>query len=686
MGEEVTLVGRYRLVGRLGNGAMGVVWKAFDLRLNRYVAVKVLADHLSDEPRKVERLLTEAKIGAALEHPGIATVFDVDEHEGRVFFVMELLAGKDLAAVLSHARNGLPIERTIRIAERLSEALTAAHAKNVVHRDVKPANVMLLAQDRTKICDFGVARFRQDAGGKATSGIGTAAYMAPEQFDGHLDSRADLYSLGCVVYEMLTGDKPFNGPSAQQFMYQHAMLEPTPPSSIRSDVPSVMEDLVMQLLAKKPDDRPQAGGEVAERFRAMRRVEQPVEKPPAPISVEIDKKPVAPIKTKELYQQPPIRLLKSGAAGHRRIADEGTAKAIAKVLDRSGVDAKVAGLTRGPACSRYEIHLGPAVRPAEIVALRPQIITAIGDTEVRIVPMAQSSSPLPGVQAVVIELPHPTADTVSAGDVLRELPSVDSARPLVAALGRYSDGRPVALDLMRSLHLLIGGPVEDPATDPVRVIITSILMRASVEDVRMLLIDGQPGSLSLFEGLPHLIEPIITTPQAATGALSWAVAELERRYDDLAATGCRTVAQYNEGVFTGRVPAPLRSLGDVSLAHPHILVVVNELTEARSAATEIDQLARLGKAAGVHVVLRTAHPNERTLTQQVKRYVPGRLALPVLSLQASLRLLDHAGAEALHQGEALLRSSGEDLPRLLHLARVSDEEIAAVVDHCRGRG
>ncbi|WP_436760975.1 DNA translocase FtsK [Streptosporangium sp. V21-05] len=679
MGEEVTLVGRYRLDERLGHGAMGVVWKAFDLRLNRHVAVKILADHLSGEPQKVERFLTEAKIGAALEHPGITMVFDVDEHDGHAFFVMELLTGQDLAAVLSHARNGLPIERVVRIAERLARALAAAHAKNVVHRDVKPANIMLLRHDRPKICDFGVARFRQDAGSKATSGIGTAAYMAPEQFDGHLDSRADLYSLGCVMYEMLTGDKPFYGSSAQQLMYQHAMIEPIAPSSTRSDIPSVVEDLVLQLLAKKPDNRPQTGTEVAERLRAMQRVEPSVEEPPAPIFV----KPFAPAKTKELYRRPPIQLLKSGAAGHRRITDENTVKAIAKVLHQSGVDAKVTGLTRGPACSRCEIHLGPTTQPGEVIALRSRIATAVGNPEARVILMARSSSPLPGVQAVAIELPHPKADTVSAGDVLRELPSTDSDRPLIAGLGRDRDGHPVALDLMRSLHLLIGGSIKDPATDPVRVIITSVLMRMSVEEVRMLLIDGQVDALSPFTGLPHLVEPIVTKLQAAAKALAWAVAEMERRYDDLSAVGYRTVDQYNKGVFTGRIPAPLRSLGDASLPHPRVLIVVNELAEVRSSAAEIDQLARLGKAAGVHIVLRTTRPDERTLTQQVKRYIPGRLGLPVRSPEASLRLLDHTGAETLGLGEALLRRSGEDLPRLLHLARVSDEEVAAVVGHCR---
>ncbi|WP_449061617.1 DNA translocase FtsK [Planomonospora algeriensis] len=692
MREGVTLVGRYRLEERLGQGAMGVVWKAFDLRLDREVAVKILPDHLSDEPRKIERFLAEAKIGAALQHPGIVVVFDVDEHEGRRFFVMELLAGEDLAKTLSRSRNGLPISKVVRMSERLADALAAAHAKNVVHRDIKPANVMVLPGERTKICDFGVARIKRDSVGQGTSGIGTAAYMAPEQFNGRLDERADLYSLGCVMYEMLTGDQPFIGGNVYQLMYQHAEAEPTLPSTIRGETPSVLEELVLELMTKDPNKRPQKASEVVARLKAIR-VETRAEKPiPSKAVTLVDAEPPCPTKTRQLYQRPPMQFLKSGSPGRRRTDDnDATARAIGQVLTEASMDAKVTGGVRGPSCSRYEIRLGSSVSPEEIIALAPQVAQAVGNTAVRIVPMPRSTSPLPDVRAVVVEVPHAKLDIISVGDVLRDVPAVDADSPLLVGLGRDIDGLPVTVDLARAPHLLIGGAARNAGADPVHTLITSVLMQAGADEVRMLLVDGQAGRLASFEGLPHLVEPIVTTPQASVETLQWAVAELDRRYDDLAAAGCRTVGQYNEGVYAGRVPIPLRRLGDALLPHPFILLVIGELAEVVRAArgpveTALVQLTRLGRAVGIHVVLRTAHFDEHTLTSRIRAYVPSRLGLPAPSSEASLRLLDHAGAESLRAGEALFRPGGGDPPSLLYLAQVSDEEIAAVTDHCRRQG
>ncbi|MGW2217000.1 protein kinase domain-containing protein [Nonomuraea sp. NPDC001684] len=255
---------------RIGAGAMGEVWKGFDLRLRRKVAIKVLPEHLSGETRRVERFQSEARIGAALQHPGIAVVFDADSHQGRLFFVMELLPGADLADTLRHARNGLPVERVMRISQRLADALAAAHAKNVIHRDIKPANIILMPRDHPKICDFGIARIVNLSNARVTAGVGTAEYMAPEQFIGRADERADLYSLGCVMYEMTTGDQPFIG-SPQELMYQHVHAEPEPPTAIRAGIPQELEELILKLMAKKPRERPQKAHEVVERLKELRR-------------------------------------------------------------------------------------------------------------------------------------------------------------------------------------------------------------------------------------------------------------------------------------------------------------------------------------------------------------------------------------------------------------------------------
>lgn len=694
MQEGTVLSGRYRLDAKRGCGAMGVVWQAFDLRLEREVAVKTLPDLLSDEPRKVERFLSEAKIGAALQHPGIVAVFDVDEHQGQRFFVMELLTGEDLSKLLWRHRNGLPITTATRIAERVADALAAAHTRNVIHRDVKPANIMVLTNGRTKLCDFGVARMVRSSENRGTSGIGTVDYMAPEQFEGRLDERADLYALGCVLYESLTGQRPFLGTSAVELMFMHTTVPPTPPSSLRGDVPHELEKLVLELMAKDPADRPQKAAEVAARLKSMRLgpALKRTEDSELPITTKVEERRPDPVKTKPLYQRPPMRLLRSGSPGRRRTdADEAVAKAIGDVLAKAGADARVTEYNHGPSCARYEVRLGPMARPSEIIALKPRIIEAIMKSDVRVVPMGRSSSPLPDVEAVAVEVPNTKVDVISVGDVLRDLPMAEATPPLTTALGRDADGKPVTVDLVRAPHMLIGGSARGSAVEPLRAIVTSVLMRADRDEVRMLLIDEQTHSLAPFEGVPHLVEPIVTTPRAAEESLRWALAELERRYDDMAAAGCRTVHQYNYGVFAGRIPAPMHAMGDIALPHPPILLVVGEVAELSLAKVgpveaHLARLTQLGRAAGIHVVLRTTRLDERVLAPRAKAHVPTRLALPVSSAEASIRLLDREGAESLHAGEALLRPGGGDAPNLLHLAQITQEEIRAVVDHCRSQG
>ncbi|XRQ11954.1 serine/threonine-protein kinase [Actinomadura welshii] len=271
------LAGRYRLDSLLGRGGMGEVWRASDLRLNRTVAIKVLPARGASE-RAVARFRREAEIAAGLQHPGIATVFDIDTDvdtdsgDGTLFLVMELLDGTDLAAVAARHPGGLPVGRAVPILAQIADALAGAHAKGVVHRDVKPANVMLLDGDRTKILDFGIARYAEqttDLTGSAM--IGTPAFMAPEQFDRAtpVDHRTDLYALGGVAYQLLTGRRPFTADTVPELLHA-VLLTPAPAvRDTRPDVPEELGRLVAELLAKKPDDRPDDAGTVAARLRAV---------------------------------------------------------------------------------------------------------------------------------------------------------------------------------------------------------------------------------------------------------------------------------------------------------------------------------------------------------------------------------------------------------------------------------
>ena len=265
------LSGRYALQVLLGSGGMGEVWRGVDEQLDRPVAIKVLREDLVD-PELAVRFRREARIAARLQHPGITVVHDVGSEGSHLFIVMELLHGRDLAAMLADAPAGLPIDAAVSLAIQAAEALQAAHAAHVVHRDLKPANLFVLDGGRLKICDFGIAWAVDSATHLTATGqaIGTPAYMSPEQCQGQqVDERSDLYSLGCVLYEVLTAQPPFVGSQPLPIMLQHLNAVPAAPRTIRPDIPSELDRLVLELLAKDPARRPADAGHVVAALRAF---------------------------------------------------------------------------------------------------------------------------------------------------------------------------------------------------------------------------------------------------------------------------------------------------------------------------------------------------------------------------------------------------------------------------------
>ncbi|MFJ1757878.1 protein kinase [Kitasatospora sp. NPDC088134] len=267
------VAGRYRLEQRLGRGGMGEVWRAHDLRLGRRVAVKFLHPEPDPDGSAAARFHREASITAQLQHEGIAQVHDHGEHQGRHFLTMELLDGRDLATVLREHPDGLPVHRAVDVLARTAAALAHAHARGIVHRDVKPPNLMLLPDGRVKVCDFGIAGFVHGGSGltRAGSVLGTPDYMAPEQWrSADIDGRTDLYALGCVLYVLLTGSTPFpRRPDFWAAMYDHLETPPPRLAALRPGVPAELDLLAAQLLAKHPDDRPAHAGVVADRLRAL---------------------------------------------------------------------------------------------------------------------------------------------------------------------------------------------------------------------------------------------------------------------------------------------------------------------------------------------------------------------------------------------------------------------------------
>ena len=280
------LAGRYRLEEVIGRGGMSTVYRGTDFALDRVVAVKVAMDPLLErDPVYAARFKREARAAAAIPNPGVVTVFDAGADGPTRYIVMEYVEGRDLAEVLrDEPAHRLEPMRAARIAEQVADTLAAAHAAGIVHRDIKPGNIMITPQDGVKVLDFGIARLSDGVSLTQTASVlGTAPYMSPEQAMGQpADARSDIYSLGCVLYEMLTGKPPFLADVAAAVLHQHVRVAPKRPSALNPDVPPVLDALVLEMLAKSPDDRPQTAADVRDRLAALDKATDPTRPlPPA---------------------------------------------------------------------------------------------------------------------------------------------------------------------------------------------------------------------------------------------------------------------------------------------------------------------------------------------------------------------------------------------------------------------
>ncbi|NOX30166.1 MAG: DNA translocase FtsK [Actinobacteria bacterium] len=386
---------------------------------------------------------------------------------------------------------------------------------------------------------------------------------------------------------------------------------------------------------------------------------------------------VDPATTKWKLPKPSV-LGRSGAQTVDERAVHAAGRALEQALASHGVETKVIGMTVGPTVTRYELQLAPGVKVARVTSLNKDIAYAMASADVRIL------APIPGRSAIGIEVPNDDRHDVGLGDILSSTTARDSNHPLDVALGQDIAGRPIMTNLAKMPHVLIAGATGAGKSSCINSILTSLLMRATPDQVRLILIDPKRVEMGQYDRLPHLLTQVVTNPKKAANALAWAVKEMEKRYDLLSECGFRDITGYNQAYDNGQL---VTADGDERTYEriPFIVVVVDELNDlmmvaARDVEDSITRLAQMARAVGIHLVIATQRPSVNVITGVIKANIPSRMAFAVSSLADSRVILDQPGAERLiGKGDMLLLTANSNVPQRIQGCWVTEAEVQKVV-------